>query len=51
MGLALKNLSSRTATLKRGTVVAHITGVNKVPLQLAARLITKEFSVNTLSSV
>ena len=50
MGLALRNLSSRTVTLKRGTVVAHITATKKVPPQLAPRLITKAFSVNTHSS-
>ena len=50
MGLALRNLSSRMFTLKRGTVVAHITAVNKVPPQLAPSIITKASSVNTHSS-
>ena len=30
VGLALRNLSSRTVTLERGTVVAHISAVNEI---------------------
>ena len=46
MRLALRNLSSKTVTLKRGTVVAHISAVNEVPSKLVPRIITKVSSVN-----
>ena len=41
MGLALRHLLSKTVTLKRGTVVAHISAVNEVPSKLVPRIITK----------
>ena len=50
MGLALRNLSSRTITLKRGTVVAHISAAKEVPHKLAPKVVTKAFPVNTHSS-
>ena len=50
MGLALRNLSSSKVTLNRGTVVAHISAVNKVPFKLVPRTITNAFPVNTHSS-
>ena len=34
MGMALRNLSSRTITLKRGTVVAHVIAANEIPPKL-----------------
>ena len=37
-------------TLKRGTVIAHISAANKVPTKLAPRIVTKAFPVNTHSS-
>ena len=46
MGLVMKNLFIKTVTLKRGTVVAHISDVNRVPPKLAPRKFTKEFPVN-----
>ena len=45
VGLALRNLSSRTGTLKRGTVVAHISAANKVLSKLAPRKDRKTFPV------
>ena len=44
-----KNLSSRTVTLKRGTVMACISAANKVTLKLAPRMVTKAFPVNAHS--
>ena len=41
MGLALKNLSSKTVTLKRGTIVAHISAANEVLPKLVPRTIAK----------
>ena len=46
MGLALRNLLSRTVTLKRGTIVAHIAADNKVPPKLAPRIVMKASSIN-----
>ena len=51
MGLAVRNLSSRTITLKRGTVVACISAVNKASHKLARRIVSKVFPLNTHSSV
>ena len=47
MGLALRNLLTRTVTLKSWTVVAHISAANKLPPKVAPRIVTKAFSVNT----
>ena len=46
VGLALRNLSSRTVTLKRGTVVAHISAANEIPPMLAPKIIAKASTVN-----
>ena len=46
MGLVLRNLSSRTVILKRGTVVAHISAVNEIPPKLAPIIIAKASTVN-----
>ena len=46
MGLAFRNLSSRTVTLKRGTVVAHVSAVHEIPPKLAPKLIAKASTVN-----
>ena len=51
MGLALRKVSSRTVTLRRGTVVAHIAAANKVLSKLTPRIVTKAFCVNTNFSV
>ena len=46
MGLALRNLSSRTVTLKRGTAVAHVSAVNEIPPTLVPKIIVKASTVN-----
>ena len=51
VGLALRNLSSRTVTLKRGTIVAHISAVNEALAKLVPRIIAKASSVNVHPSV
>ena len=38
VGMALLNLSSRTVTLKRGTVVAHVTSANEISPTLDPKL-------------
>ena len=43
VGLALRNLSSRTVTLKRGTVVAHM---NEIQPRLVPKIIVKASTVN-----
>ena len=35
VGLVLRNLSSKTVTLKRGRTVAHILAANEVPSKMA----------------
>ena len=37
VGLALKNQSSRTVTLKRGTVVAHVLAANEIPPKVSTQ--------------
>ena len=51
MGLALTNLSSKTVTLKRETVVAHISAINEVPPKLVPQIIAKASSVIVHPSV
>ena len=51
LNLYLRNLSSRTVTLKRGTAVAHISAGNKVLSKLAPRIVTEAFPVNAHLSV
>ena len=46
MGLALRNLSSRPVTLKRGTIVACIMAANEIPPKLSPKIIMKASSVN-----
>ena len=46
VGLALRNLSSRTVTLKRGTAVEHVSVANEIPPKLAPKIIAKASSVN-----
>ena len=46
MGLALRNLSSRTVTLKKGTGVAHISPVNNVLPKMAPGIVVKASFVN-----
>ena len=46
VGMALRNLLSRTVTLKRGTVVAHVTAANEIPPKLAPKIIVKASTVN-----
>ena len=38
VGMTLQNLSSRTITLKKGTVVVHVTAVNEIPPKLVLTL-------------
>ena len=51
VGMALRNLSIRAVTLKRGNVVAHVTAGNEVPPKLAPKFIVKASTVNVHSSV
>ena len=51
MGLTLRNMSSKTVTLKRGMAVAHFSAAYEVPSKLVPRIITKASSVNTHLSV
>ena len=37
VGLALRNLPSKIVTLKRGTIVAHVSAVNEVPSKLVPK--------------
>ena len=46
LGLALRNLSSGTVTLKTETVVAHVTTVNEIPPNLAPKIIVKASTMN-----
>ena len=46
VGWALRNLSSRTVTLKRGTVVAHVSPANEIPHKLVPKIIAKASTVN-----
>ena len=51
VGMALRNLSSRIVTLKRGKVVAHVTAVNEIPPKLAPKIVVKASTVNVHPSV
>ena len=46
MGLTLRNLASRKVTLKRGTIVVHISATNKVSPMLAPNIAIKAATVN-----
>ena len=46
MGMALRNLSSRTITLKGGTAVACVTAANEIPLKLTPKIIVKASNRN-----
>ena len=46
-----KTLLIRTLTLKRGTVVAHVTVVNEIPPKLTPKIIVKASTVNVCLSV
>ena len=46
VGMAQRNLWSRTVTLKRGTVVAHVTVVNEILPKLTHKIIVKASTVN-----
>ena len=51
VGLALRNLSSKTVTLKRGTILAQISATNEVLPKLVPKIIAKASSVNVHPSV
>ena len=44
--MALRNYSSRTVTLKRGTVVACVTTANEISPTLTPKIIVKASTVN-----
>ena len=46
VGLALRNLSHRTVTLKRGTFVAHVSAANEIPPKLGPKFIAKASTLN-----
>ena len=49
--MALINLPSRTVTLKRGTIVTHITAANEILPKLAPKIFVKAPTVNVPLSV
>ena len=51
VGMALRNLLSRTITLKGGTVVAHVTAAYEIPPKLTPKIIVKASIVNVHLSV